>query len=105
MPFTRLEAVDADGSNPKPLTKPKNVFHTRGIELSGDDVIDWLPEQDRAVLTSRVTLPDDHIGSHLGTDRFGLGVERVDTRTLRIMAERVHGSGGQSRSTAISTSP
>ncbi len=116
LPFTRLVAVDADGSNLKSLSKPKN-FYTRGIELSGDDVIDWLPEQDGAVLMSRVTLPDDHIGSHLGSDRFGLGVERVDTRTLaastvqrplpdaryyisdghgtlRIMAQRVQGSGG-----------
>ena len=116
LPFTRLVAVDADGSNLKSLSKPKS-FHTRGIELSGDDVIDWLPEQDGAVLMSRVNLPDDGIGSHLGSDKFGLGVERVDTRTLaastvqaplrdaryyisdghgtlRIMAESVHGSGG-----------
>jgi dipeptidyl aminopeptidase/acylaminoacyl peptidase len=116
LPFLRLVAVNADGSNLKSLGKPKG-FHTRGIELSGDDVIDWLPEQDGAVLMSRVWLPDDHAGTHLGSDKFGLGVERVDTRTLasstvqkplpdalyyisdghgtlRIMAQHVAGSGG-----------
>jgi acetyl esterase/lipase len=116
LPFSRLVAVNADGSNFKSLGTPKGL-HTRGIELSGDDVIDWLPEEDGAVLMSRVWLPDDHIGSHLGSHKSGLGVERVDTRTLasstiqkplpdalyyisdghgtlRIMAQRVYGAGG-----------
>jgi len=116
LPFTRLVAVNADGSNLKSLGKPMDSY-TRGIKLSGDDIVDWLPEQDGAVLMSRVWLPDDRIGSHLGSDKFGLGVERVDTRTLasstiqkplpdalyyisdghgtlRVMAQRVPGSGG-----------
>jgi dienelactone hydrolase len=113
--FVRLVAVDADGSNLKYLGKPQSPY-TRGIEFSGDEVIDWLPGQDGVVLMSRVFLPDDHVGTRLASDRFGLGVERVDTRTLasstvqpplrdalyyisdghgtlRIMAQRVHGSG------------
>ena len=116
LPFWRVVAVNADGSNLKYLGKPKG-YYTRGIEFAGDDVIDWLPEQDGVVLMSRVFLPDDHAGTRLGSDKLGLGVERVDTRTLassiiqqplaeatsfisdghgalRIMAERVHGSGG-----------
>lgn len=116
LPFSRLVAVNDDGSNLKVLSKPKSL-DTRGVEVGGGRVIDWLPEQDGAVLMERLTLPDDHIGSHLGTDKFGFGVERVDTRTLassmvqqpmrdalhyisdgygtlRVMAERVPKAGG-----------
>jgi hypothetical protein len=116
LPFSRLVAVNADGSNVKPLGTPKS-FYTRGVELSGDDVIDWLPEEDGAVLMSRVFLPDDRLGTRLASDKLGLGVDRVDTRTLasttiqkplpdalyyisdghgtlRIMAQRVPAAGG-----------
>ncbi|MBV8146787.1 MAG: S9 family peptidase [Gammaproteobacteria bacterium] len=116
LPFSRLVAVNADGSNIRLLSKPRSL-DTYGIELGGGEVIDWLPEQDGAVLMGRITLPDDRIGSRLGSDKTGLGVERVDTRTLdskiiqqpardalhyisdgygtlRIMAERVPRPGG-----------
>jgi len=116
LPFWRLVAVNADGSNLKYLGKPKG-YYTFGIEFSGDDVIDWLPEQDGVVLMSRVYLPDAIPGSRMASNKYGLAVERVDTRTLassiiqqpladasyfisdghgalRVMAERVHGSGG-----------
>jgi hypothetical protein len=115
LPFLRLVAVNADGSNLKYLGKPKS-FHTLGIEFSGDDVIDWLPEENGVVLMSRVFLPNDY-ATRLASNKFGLGVERVDTRTLasstiqqpirdgyyfisdghgtlRIKAERVPGAGG-----------
>ena len=39
LPFVRLVAANADGSNLKSLGTPKG-FNTLGIELSGDDVID-----------------------------------------------------------------
>jgi len=116
LPFRRLVAVDADGGNLKPLSKPRSSY-ARGIELGGGEVIDWLPEQDGAVLIGRVSLPDDHTGTRLASDKEGFGVDRLDTRTLaattvqqpmrdavhyisdghgtlRIMAERVAGAGG-----------
>jgi len=116
LPFWRLVAVNADGSNLKYLGKPKG-YYTFGIEFSGDDVIDWLPEQEGIVLMSRVFLPDATPASRIASNKVGLAVERVDTRTLassiiqqplpdasyfisdghgtlRIMAESVHGSGG-----------
>jgi dipeptidyl aminopeptidase/acylaminoacyl peptidase len=116
LPFRRLVAVDADGGNLKSLSKPKSSY-TRGIELGGGEVIDWLPEQDGAVLMGRISLPDDHAGTRLASDKIGFGVDRLDTRTLasttvqqpmrdaihylsdghgtlRIMAERVPGAAG-----------
>jgi dipeptidyl aminopeptidase/acylaminoacyl peptidase len=81
-PITRMIAVNADGSNIKVLS---NQLHTysRGYLLRGGEVIDWLPDQDGAVLMTRQYLPDSHTGSHVGSDKEGLGVDLVDTRTLK----------------------
>jgi dipeptidyl aminopeptidase/acylaminoacyl peptidase len=83
MPFTRLVAADRSGGNLKLLSKRDNEY-TRGWQLGGGDIIDWLPEESGAVLMTRVYLPDDHLGSHVGSDAEGLGVDRVDTHTLAV---------------------
>ena len=77
----RLMAIDANGANPRLLAKRTNS-HTQGIMLGDGTIIDWLPDQDGAVLMSRVTLPDAHIGSNIGSDKIGIGVDWIDTRTL-----------------------
>jgi acetyl esterase/lipase len=58
--------------------------YSRGYHLFGGAIIDWLPDEDGAVLMARTYLPDDHVGSRLGSSSEGLGVDRVDTRTLEI---------------------
>jgi dipeptidyl aminopeptidase/acylaminoacyl peptidase len=78
----RLMAIDADGKNPKILAKRTNS-QSRGVMLGDGRIIDWLPDQDGSVLMSRVTLPDDHVGSRLGSDKQGQSVDLIDTRTLR----------------------
>jgi len=81
--FTRTVAVNRDGSAVKMLsTKDHEYAHYR--QLGGGEVIDWLPDEDGAVLMSREYVPDDHIGSHLGSDREGLAVDWLDTRNLRV---------------------
>src|SRR5213082_3922628 len=42
-----------------------------------------MPERDGAVLMSRHYLPDEHIGSRVGSSKEGLGVDLLDTRTLQ----------------------
>ena len=81
VPFTRLVAVDADGKNLQLLSKRDNVYE-RGLQSSGGEVIDWLPNEDGAILMSRNYVPDEHEG--LGSSDRGLGVDWVDTRTLAI---------------------
>ena len=80
--FSRIVAMDADGSNPQMLSRRESA-DARGLNLYGGAVIDWLPDEDGAVLMTRNYLPDDRIGTRLGSAREGLGVDRVDTRTLR----------------------
>jgi acetyl esterase/lipase len=78
---TRLIAVNTDGSKLQILSSRTNSF-SRGAAFDGGNVIDWLPDEDGAVLMSRVYLPDDHTGSHLGSDKQGFAVDRIDTLTL-----------------------
>jgi len=81
LPFTRVIAVNADGSNPAMLSRKDNIY-SRGYQLGGGEVIDWLPNDDNAVLMSRNYVPDEHLGSRGGSYKEGLGVDRIDTRTL-----------------------
>lgn len=83
LPVSRLVAVNADGTNPQMLSKRQNPY-TRGRMLGGGNVIDWLPDEDGAVLMTRLYLPDDHLGSRLGSSTQGLAVDRIDTRTLAV---------------------
>jgi len=81
LPYSRIIAVDVDGKNLQVLSKRESAY-TRGFNLYGGDVIDWLPDEDGAVLMTRSYLPDDRTGSRMGSTKQGLGVDRVDTRTL-----------------------
>jgi dipeptidyl aminopeptidase/acylaminoacyl peptidase len=80
---SRLIAVNTDGSKMQLLSTKENSF-TRGIQLGGGSVVDWLPDEDNAVLMTRVYLPDDHTGSHIGSTKKGIAVDRVDTQTLAV---------------------
>src|SRR5205823_4386782 len=55
-----------------PGAKPKAALTASGM-----------PERDGAVLMSRHYLPDEHIGSRVGSSKEGLGVDLLDTRTLQ----------------------
>jgi dipeptidyl aminopeptidase/acylaminoacyl peptidase len=83
LPFTRTVAVNRDGGTLKMLSTKDSVYAHRW-QLGGGEVIDWLPDEDGAVLMSRVYIPDDHLGSRMGSDREGLAVDRLDTRNLQI---------------------
>src|SRR5580658_5565323 len=83
LPVTRVVAANADGSNFQLLSR-RDSFYTHGMQLGGGYVIDYLPEETGAVLMTRVYLPDDKMGSHLGSSSRGLGVDWIDTRNLTV---------------------
>ncbi|HWZ61422.1 MAG TPA: S9 family peptidase [Steroidobacteraceae bacterium] len=80
LPFSRVVAVNADGSNPKQLSN-EQTSRTHGLIQRGGEVIDWLPETDASVLMTRVYGATDKIGTHFGSTEVGLGVDEVNTRT------------------------
>ena len=79
--FSRIVAVDANGANPKMLSKSNNQF-SRGYNVDGGDVIDWLPDEDGKVLMTRSQLADDRLGTRLGAAKAGIVVDKIDTRTM-----------------------
>ena len=83
LPFTRIVALDRSGGNMQLLSN-KDAEYSHGVLLYGGSILDWLPDQDGAVLMSRLYLANDHIGSHVGSTREGLGVDLLDTRTLSV---------------------
>jgi len=93
MLFTRMIAVDADGGNVK-LLSARSSANALGTMQDGGVVIDWLadPAGDTAggnVLMTRQIVPEKTTGTHLAETRSGLGVERVDTITLkRVLVEQ-----------------
>src|ERR1700719_2319391 len=78
---SRLIAVNTDGTKMQLLSTRDNSF-SRGIQLGGGNVVDWLPDEDGAVLMTRVYLPDDHTGSHIGSSKHGIAVDWLETQTL-----------------------
>lgn len=85
LPLTRILAFDANGQHVKVLSTQANDY-TRGYIQNGGEIIDWLPDEDGAVLMTRQYRPDEHTGSRLGSASDGLGVDRIDTRTLAVTA-------------------
>lgn len=83
---SRIVAVDADGGNVIQLSTRQGV-EARGTQLYGGDIIDWLPDDNNAVLMVRNHVPDDELNSRIGSTARGLGVDRVDT--IRGRASRV----------------
>jgi acetyl esterase/lipase len=81
--FTRLVAIDADGSNEKLLSSQESVY-ARSVSSYGGSIIDWQPNQDGAVFMTRSYIPEVRLESRLKNSKEGLGVDWVDTKTLAI---------------------
>ena len=80
--FSRLIAIDADGSDMKELKSASSGDATRR-SLSGGEVLDWLEGKDPIVLMARDYVEDARSDFRLVQKQEGLGVDRMDTRTAR----------------------
>jgi dipeptidyl aminopeptidase/acylaminoacyl peptidase len=81
--YSRVLAANVDGTNAKLLSR-RDTLYTRGWQLGGGEVIDWLPDVNSSVLMTRQYVPDDNIGTRVGSRDEGLGVDQLDTRTLQL---------------------
>jgi dipeptidyl aminopeptidase/acylaminoacyl peptidase len=81
--LTRMVAVNADGSDVRQISAA-GKDSSLGVALYGGSVIDWSSDAaSSTVLMDRVYIPEASTGTMLSSSRSGLGVERVDTRTLK----------------------
>lgn len=83
IPFSRLIAFDVDGGNPRMMGQ-QDSFYDAYLRQYDGSIVDWLPGEDGAVLMSRSYVPEaGRMGTRLVRSSAGLGVDRVDVRTLR----------------------
>ena len=81
--FSRLVAVNSDGSDIKQLGQPSS-FYDAGIRQFDGAVLDWLPGGDGSVLLERDYMRESGTtGTRIARTREGVGVDRVDTVTLK----------------------
>jgi dipeptidyl aminopeptidase/acylaminoacyl peptidase len=86
---SRLIALDADGSNMKVLQSASANGRSLGFALWGGRVIDWSPPKAGSVLISRRYIPEEETGTRVAQTRSGLGVDLVDSTTLKTQTVEV----------------
>ncbi|HEY2808764.1 MAG TPA: alpha/beta fold hydrolase [Steroidobacteraceae bacterium] len=82
LPFSRMLAVNIDGSNVQVLSTKGNAY-SHGLALGDGHILDWLPDKDGSVLMAHLYRPDDHTGTLIASTEEGVGVDEVDTRNLK----------------------
>ena len=81
--FSRLVALNLDGSKPKLLGQPATSYEL-SIRSVDAVVIDWLTQASGEVLVERLYVPEEgKIGSAVVRTKKGWGVDRVDVTTLK----------------------
>jgi dienelactone hydrolase len=83
VPFSRLVSLDTSGQNMRLLGERESFYDARLRQFDGA-ILDWLVGQDGQVLMSRDHVPEEgRIGTRMVRRTDGLGVDRIDVRTLR----------------------
>jgi dienelactone hydrolase len=82
IPFSRLVSVNRDGSDTKVLGQQSSFYETRLRQFSGS-ILDWLPGDGGAVLMTNNYIPEGRTGTRVVRSKDGLGVDRIDLRTLK----------------------
>jgi len=81
--FSRLVALDLDGSNPKLMGQPETA-HDEWIRQYDSQVIDWLVGSNGQVLVNRLYVPEaDTTGKLVYRVKKGWGVDRLDLTSMR----------------------
>ena len=81
--FSRLITVGIDGKNLK-LLGQRQSFYDGGLRQFDGSILDWLPEGDGAVLMAREYVPEvGRTGSNISRKKEGLGVDKIDLRSLK----------------------
>lgn len=83
MPFSRMLSLDADGGNIRQLGERDSGKEARLRQFDAG-VLDWLPGQDGVILMVRDYVAEERRGdSRMGRQADGLGVDRIDVRSLK----------------------
>ncbi|HVR81783.1 MAG TPA: S9 family peptidase [Luteimonas sp.] len=82
VPFSRLLAVDTNGKNARPLGENKSRYDARIRQFDGE-ILDWLPDDNGAVLMAREYVPEvGKMNTLMVRKTNGLGIDRIDVVTM-----------------------
>ena len=82
--FSRLIAINSDGTGIKELGQPSS-FYDASIRQSDGNVLDWLPGGNGSILMAREYIPETgKTGTRVVRTKAGYGVDRIDTNTLSV---------------------
>jgi len=82
--FSRLIAINSDGSDIKQLGQDSSLYDA-GLRQVDGDVIDWMPGAGGSVLMQRAYVPEaGKAGTRMVRTLDGVGVDRIDTKTLKV---------------------
>jgi Dipeptidyl aminopeptidases/acylaminoacyl-peptidases len=79
---SRLVAINVDGGNVRSLSQLENL-RQRYTTTYGGALLDLLPDEDGSVLMDRNFVEEATIGTRLASDKWGYGVVKIDTRSLK----------------------
>ncbi|HMG47232.1 MAG TPA: alpha/beta fold hydrolase [Allosphingosinicella sp.] len=83
LPFSRLVSLDVSGANLTMLGQHDSFYDARVRQFDAS-IVDWLGGREDAVLMARDYVPEaGRVGTRMVRTLNGLGVDRVDVRTLR----------------------
>jgi dipeptidyl aminopeptidase/acylaminoacyl peptidase len=80
-PYGRVIAINSDGKEVKLLSQRSS--RSLGVSQFDGDVVGWPISDDGSILMSRQYRPDFQTGTIVGSKAEGLGVDRLDTLTLK----------------------
>ncbi|HKR24422.1 MAG TPA: S9 family peptidase, partial [Allosphingosinicella sp.] len=84
IPFSRLFAVNADGTDIRELGQ-RQSFDDARLRQFDAAILDWLPQDGTAVLMERDYVPEGRqTGTRTSRRADGLGVDRLDISTMRV---------------------
>jgi hypothetical protein len=82
--FSRLIAIDIDGKNGIPLGQGRS-YYDAGIRQNDGNILDWLPDEDGAILMARDYVPEEgKTNTRIVRTADGLGIDRIDVTTMKV---------------------
>lgn len=87
LPFTRMFAINADGTEPEQLTQTRSI-RALGFNQDGGDIVALdVPGEEGAILMTRNWIREYSTGTRLANQKTGLGVDRLDVVSGRRQIE------------------
>jgi len=82
VPFSRLISIDTSGLNVT-LLGQRSTYNDAYLRQFAGSILDWLSPADGAVLMAQEIIPEEAMGTRMIRTAQGVGVARIDVRTLR----------------------